>query len=116
MGFDRKILGKRIAARRKQSGLKQNVPAERLDISNNHMSGIENGKENPSLDLLLRICAELNVTPDYLLLGNLHAGNVPKNVIDILENCDEDDLAVIREVAERFLLLRNGSGDSDKTK
>ena len=33
MRFDSKVVGKRIAARRKQSGLKQNVLAERLDIS-----------------------------------------------------------------------------------
>ena len=37
------------------------------------MSSIENGRQKPSLDIFIRICDLLNVTPDYLLLGSMHA-------------------------------------------
>lgn len=32
--------------------------------------------EEKSLDMFLKICEELKVTPDYLLLGNVHANNI----------------------------------------
>lgn len=49
MNLNMKEIGKRISDRRKKLGIKQNILAEKLDISNNHMSGIENGKATPSV-------------------------------------------------------------------
>ena len=69
-------MGNRIKLRRKELHIKQSELAERLDISNNHISSIENGREKPSLDMFLKICEELKVTPDYLLLGNVHASQI----------------------------------------
>lgn len=71
MNLNMKEIGKRISDRRKKLGIKQNILAEKLDISNNHMSGIENGKATPSVALFVKICDELNVTPDFLLLGSM---------------------------------------------
>ena len=59
--------------RRKELHIKQAELAETLEISNNHMSSIENGRQKPSLDTFIRLCDCLNVTPDYLLLGSMHA-------------------------------------------
>ena len=52
-------MGNRIKLRRKELRIKQSELAEKLDISNNHISSIENGREKPSLDILLKICEEL---------------------------------------------------------
>lgn len=52
--------------RRKELHIKQAELAETLEISNNHMSSIENGRQKPSLDTFIRLCDCLNVTPDYL--------------------------------------------------
>ena len=41
-----KEMGNRIQVRRKELRIKQAELAEALDISNNHMSSIENGKQN----------------------------------------------------------------------
>ena len=75
-------MGNRIKIRRKELRIKQAELAERLNISNNHMSSIENGRQKPSLDIFIRICDLLNVTPDYLLLGSMHAYNIPQDIID----------------------------------
>lgn len=88
-------IGKRIATRRKQLGLKQNVFAERIGISNNYLSSIERGKEKPTLDILVNICNALQVTPDYLLMGNLYSNNIPQNIVDGLRLCSEADLLLI---------------------
>lgn len=66
-----KEMGNRIQVRRKELRIKQAELAEALDISNNHMSSIENGKQKPSLDIFVGICKHLDVTPDYLLLLSL---------------------------------------------
>lgn len=39
-------MGNRIKSRRKELRIKQSELAESLDISNNHISSIENGREN----------------------------------------------------------------------
>ena len=69
MGLDYWQLGQRIAARRKALGLRQAQVCERCDINNNYLSNIERGKSIPSLEVLMRVCEALEVTPDYLLLG-----------------------------------------------
>ena len=69
MNLNMKEIGKRISERRKKLGIKQNILAEKLDISNNHMSGIENGKATPSVALFVKICDELNVTLIFCCWG-----------------------------------------------
>lgn len=69
MGLDYRQLGQRIAARRKALGLRQAQVCERCDINNNYLPNIERGKSIPSLEVLMRVCEALEVTPDYLLLG-----------------------------------------------
>lgn len=106
MEIQYEIIGQRIKQRRKELHIKQMEMAEHIDISNNHMSSIENGREKPSLEILLRICEYLDVTPDYLLLGNMHADDVPKNIMERLRSCDSYDLLVIQDIIEVFIERR----------
>ena len=69
--------------------------AERLNVNNNHISSIENGKVTPSLELFVKICTELDVTPDYLLEGAMHSNNVPQNIVDQLRLCNERDVELV---------------------
>lgn len=99
-------IGNRIRSRRKEMNLKQGELAEKLNISNNHMSSIENGREHPSLELLLAICDTLKVTPDFLLMGCMHADDISRDIIDGLHLCREEDLPFIKTMVE-FLIERN---------
>lgn len=56
MELDYVRIGKRIAQRRSQVGIKQNMLAEKLNMSNNYLSSIERGRERPSLEILVGIC------------------------------------------------------------
>ncbi|MCM1286757.1 MAG: helix-turn-helix domain-containing protein [Clostridium sp.] len=87
--------GKNIKRRRSSLGIPQYELAERLDISPNHLSSLETGKTKPSFDLLCRLCIELNVPPDYLMLGSMHSNNVPQNIVDKLKLCSTDTLYTI---------------------
>ena len=99
-------MGNRIKIRRKELRIKQAELAERLNISNNHMSSIENGRHKPSLDVFIQICNLLNVTPDYLLLGSMHAYNIPQDIIDKLQLCNQSDIELAGDFIE-LLVKRN---------
>lgn len=106
MGNNISEMGKRIHDRRIQLKIKQYELAKLVNISNNHMSSIERGVEKPSIDLLLRLCEELQVTPDYLLLGNMHSNNVSKNISESLRLCSDEDIRLAHEIIE-LLVSRN---------
>lgn len=59
-------LGKKIRAERQSRGITQEQLAERIDISTNFMSLIENGR-NMSVEVLVKISIVLGVSVDYLL-------------------------------------------------
>ena len=103
MEIQYEVIGQRIKQRRKELHITQQEMAEHLDISNNHMSSIENGRQKPSLETLLQICDFLKVTPDYLLLGNMHADDVPRDIMDGLRICSSPDLMFFRDMLELFI-------------
>ena len=78
MDVQYKSIGKRIKLRRKELNIKQNELAEKLNISNNHLSSVENGREKPSLELLLNICELLKKIdePRYNRLKELGAPEI----------------------------------------
>lgn len=99
-------MGRRIKLRRKELHFRQRELAEQLSISNNHISAIENGRERPSIELLLDLCEKLEVTSDYILLGNIHANNIPLNIMDNLRLCRNEDIELVSKFVE-LLVERN---------
>ena len=73
---------------------------------------IENGRQKPSLDIFIRICNLLNVTPDYLLLGNMHAYNIPQDIIDKLRLCTQADIQLAGDFIE-LLVKRNSKAHNE---
>ena len=73
MKIDYTALGKRIAKRRKELGLKQYEVCELIDVNYKYLSNIEIGRSAPSLELIMSLCSVLNTTPDYFLLGTASA-------------------------------------------
>lgn len=106
-------IGQRIAKRRLQMGLKQNILAERLDISNNYLSSIERGKEKPSLEVIVNICNVLQVTPDYLLMGNMYSNNVPQNIADGLRLCSKEDLSLLSVIMQHMIERQGRKWNND---
>lgn len=103
MYVDYKKIGIRIAQRRKEIKMKQNVLAEITNLSNNHISNIENGHSVPSIETFAKICNALNITPDFLLLGTLKSNNIPQNIVDKLNLCNDKSLSVISKIIDVVL-------------
>lgn len=99
-------MGRRIKLRRKELGITQEKLAESLGISPNHLSGIETGVQNPSIGFFVDLCEILKVTPDYLLLGSMHANSVSADITDNLRLCQPQVLEILQKLTE-FLVERN---------
>jgi len=69
MSVDYKEVGKRIAARRRELGLKQWQVEQKAGISDKYLSNIERATSFLSIDVLMSLCSVLETTPDALLLG-----------------------------------------------
>lgn len=67
-------LGNKIRTVRQSRGITQEQLAEKVDISTNFMSLIENGR-NMSVETLVKIAESLGVTVDYLLTDTVKIDN-----------------------------------------
>lgn len=70
MKLDYTEIGKRIAQRRKELGLKQTEVCERAEINDKYLSCIERATSIPSLEVLMRLALALDTTPDAFLVGS----------------------------------------------
>lgn len=61
-----KKLGLNIAYYRKLNGYTQIEFAEIINVDRSHLSGMEIGKNSPSLDLIFKICEVLNISEKEL--------------------------------------------------
>ncbi len=92
----KRLLGKRINEIRKRQGLSQERLAERASISAQYVSNIERGKENPTLDLLLRLAEALRVSLgqlcDFETVEDLNRRKMRSSIGAILKKSDPDQL------------------------
>ena len=73
--MNNKVIGINIKKYRKAAGLTQEKLAELLNISTVHMSHMECGHVSMSLEILLKLCEYLSVTPNQLLYGAYSASD-----------------------------------------
>lgn len=106
MYVDYKVLGKRIAKRRKELGLKQYQVSERAGLSDKYISCIETAKSIPSLDVLVKISDALETTPDMLLLGavnNTEGDSYERQLIGKLSKLNTKARQLAIEMLDRFV-------------
>lgn len=69
MIYDTKMCGKRIQLLRKSKMLTQLQLAMRVRSTDKHIAGIEHGARGASIDLLVELAKEFDVSLDYLVFG-----------------------------------------------
>lgn len=101
MELDYSEIGKRIARRRRQLGLKQSEVEERAEISYKYLSNIERGISIPSIEVIMRLAEALDVTPDVFLVGTERQDDEKwRNTAALLKNMEPKKL----ELAHSFLM------------
>lgn len=100
MKLDYQEIGKRIAKRRRQLGLKQAVVEEQANIGYKYLSNIERGISIPSTEVIMRLAKALDTTPDEFLVGTSRAQDEEwKSVAQYLQTMNQKQL----ELARSFL-------------
>ncbi len=100
-------IGRRIAKRRKELGLKQVQVCEAAGINDKYLSCIERATSIPSLEVIMKLADALATTPDAFLVGTaLHEDSEWQNAAEILRGMDQKQLAVAKSllkwVSEEF--------------
>lgn len=103
MDLDYKLIGKRIARRRKELHLTQATVEERAGIAFKYLSNIENAYSIPSTEVIMRLAIALDTTPDEFLVGAVKYAeeeNQWREVAELLRGMDDKQLTI----AKSFLL------------
>lgn len=98
----RENIGKRIQLARKQKNLTQADLADRLGIALSHMSNIECGKSNFSVEILINLLQILEVSADWLLMPDNRYGNTnaARDLELLLDGCTREERVAILSIAE----------------
>ena len=109
MQVDYQLLGKRIAALRKEQGYTQEALAERAGMTNVFLSNIENCRSIPSLETLMKLCGALSATPDQILLGTQTQSPdyLNSDILRKLERCTPQERRLVDGFLELLARERN---------
>ena len=97
MTLDYTEIGKRIARRRKELGLKQSEVEEKADLGYKYLSNIERSISIPSVEVIMRLPVALDTTPDEFLIGTLsHDNQEWKNISEMLRPMNAKQLSLAK--------------------
>lgn len=109
-------IGKRISEARRMRHMTQAELADKLHISNSHMSDVERGCTNFSVELLIRLTNVLQISADWLLFTNTPDSKHVhiKEIDNLFEGCSPDEVASILEMSRQFKEALQGAKQSVK--
>ena len=99
--MDQVKIGKFIAECRKKNNLTQMQLAEKLNITDRAISKWENGKGMPDSSIMLDLCAELKISVNELLSGevlemNSYNEKLELNLIDMVKQKEQSDNRLLK--------------------
>ena len=99
MELDYKEIGRRIARRRKELGLRQVQVCERAGINDKYLSCIERATSIPSLEVVMKLALAMETTPDEFLTGSIrYESEEWMDVAELLRGMDEKKLSMARSL------------------
>lgn len=98
-------IGQRIQRQRVRRQITQERLAETINVSVPHISRIENGSSQPSLQVLVDICNALELTVDDLMQDSLVSVRTKKlsRFDELISGCTNAEIDLMYNVAEAVL-------------
>lgn len=97
--FDYLKFGKGVQHYRKKKGLTQNTFSEKIDMGEQYLNKIENGKVKPSLKAMIDICNELEVSvTDCLNPDRTKDMKIVISLKDKIIDLDTRELNLIKDI------------------
>lgn len=102
-------MGERIVSRRKQLRLTQEELAETAGVTPQTISTAELGKKALRPSNIVKICAALNISPDYLLLGKI--SDTDHSILTQKVSClSPDQYRHLEDVVDSFIAVAGDNG------
>ena len=99
MELDYSEIGRRIARRRKELGLRQVQVCEKAGINDKYLSCIERATSIPSLEVIMKLAIALDTTPDEFLTGSVrHESSEWQDVAELLRGMDSKQLGLAKSL------------------
>lgn len=97
MLLDRKRLGQRVKKAREARHLTQTKLAAILRVTHNYICSIERSHSVPSLEIFVKLCNALNVTPDYLLMDSVNQSHeyIKDELAVKIRKCTPSDMRLL---------------------
>lgn len=102
MEVNYRLIATRLCQRRKELHLTQKKLGDKMHISSSHISAIETGTKQPSLETLLEFCKTLNINIDYLLNGTLY-NELDEQLVEKIKLCSFENRNRISKIVDVFL-------------
>lgn len=109
MELDYSEIGRRIARRRKELGLRQVQVCERAGINDKYLSCIERATSIPSLEVIMKLALALDTTPDEFLIltGSIrYEDDEWRDIAELLRGMNSKQLSLAKSFL-RWLLGEN---------
>ena len=103
---DRTQFGKLLNEARLAKGVTVEALAEACDVSAD-MQKILSGKRGLGLDLLLKICNNLTVSPQYLLQGDLCLPDGGEDIRPLVDRLTPHERRLLKEVLKSIMKARD---------
>ncbi|HBH3701019.1 TPA: helix-turn-helix transcriptional regulator [Clostridioides difficile] len=106
-------INERIKKIRELEGLSQEEFAKKIDLSQNHLSGMENGKKKVMNRTIITICSIFNINKEWLKNGigeiynpveenTINLSDKNQELIDMIYSLDEEDQKVLTLMIENL--------------
>lgn len=92
-------IGKRISTLRKSKGITQEALAEKMDVSIQMISNLEQGKKAIRPENLIKLCNILEISTDYILKGQMCSDTTLGEKFNSLS---QEDKTIITSLIERL--------------
>lgn len=97
MELDYAEIGRRIARRRKELGLRQVQVCEKAGINDKYLSCIERATSIPSLEVVMKLALALDTTPDEFLTGSIrYEEDEWRDVAELMRGMTQNQLSLAR--------------------
>lgn len=90
-------MGQRIRKARKAAGLTQEKLAERIDVSHQYISDFERGLVGVAVPTVIKLSNALNVSTDYILLGENESEDLTEELVGRLSLLSHDEFDLVEK-------------------
>ena len=102
-----KGIGKRIRSEREKYNLSREQFSQFVNISPRYLSGIEFGRKQMSLNTTIAIAMSLQISLDFLILGDVEPKGDSEPIIKLLKKCSQRELSMASDVLKIFLMKKD---------